>query len=199
MLIPISVSKMISRNSARNTLNLCNLGKILTLEHGFYLPVRLYRINTTPYSMVLPIQFVFVHKLLYFVFILKYLWQENPIFCRVVNVLRHWVDHHYYDFERDQTLLHKLNIFLKNVKGKAMKKMAESILKVIRRRVRDIRIMAIDIHTSTCICVHLSYNYMYIQVKIWILLNMKDKCSTFYILSLNQKWYVDSSLCLYFS
>ena len=148
--------------------------------------------------MVLPIQFVFVHKLLYFVFILKYLWQENPIFCRVVNVLRHWVDHHYYDFERDQTLLHKLNIFLKNVKGKAMKKMAESILKVIRRRVRDIRIMAIDIHTSSCICVHLSYNYMYIQVKIWILLNMKDKCSTLYILSLNQKWYVDSSLCLYF-
>lgn len=165
MLIPISVSKMISRNSARNTLNLCNLGKILTLEHGFYPSVRLYRINTTPYSMVLPIQFVFVHKLLYFVFILKYLWQENPIFCRVVNVLRHWVDHHYYDFERDQTLLHKLNIFLKNVKGKAMKKMAESILKVIRRRVRDIRIMAIDIHTSSCICVHLSYNYMYIQVK----------------------------------
>lgn len=56
-------------------------------------------------------------------------------FCRVVNVLRHWVDHHYYDFERDQSLLHTLNTFLKNVKGKAMKKMAESILKVIRRRV----------------------------------------------------------------
>lgn len=55
--------------------------------------------------------------------------------CRVVNVLRHWVDHHYYDFERDQSLLHTLNTFLKNVKGKAMKKMAESILKVIRRRV----------------------------------------------------------------
>ena len=71
------------------------------------------------------------------------------------------MDHHYYDFERDQTLLHKLNIFLKNVKGKAMKKMAESILKVIRRRVRDIRIMAIDIHISSCICVHLSYKYMY--------------------------------------
>lgn len=57
------------------------------------------------------------------------------VFCRVVNVLRHWVDHHYYDFERDQSLLHTLNTFLKNVKGKAMKKMAESILKVIRRRV----------------------------------------------------------------
>ena len=159
MLIPISVSKMISRNSARNTLNLCNLGKILTLEHGFYPSVRL--IELIQHLIV----WCFLYSLLYFVFILKYLWQENPIFCRVVNVLRHWVDHHYYDFERDQTLLHKLNIFLKNVKGKAMKKMAESILKVIRRRVRDIRIMAIDIHTSSCICVHLSYNYMYIQVK----------------------------------
>lgn len=62
----------------------------------------------------------------------------KPVQFRVVNVLRHWVDHHYYDFERDQSLLHTLNTFLKNVKGKAMKKMAESILKVIRRRFESV-------------------------------------------------------------
>ncbi|KAK3094148.1 hypothetical protein FSP39_024725, partial [Pinctada imbricata] len=58
----------------------------------------------------------------------------KPVQFRVVNVLRHWVDHHYYDFERNLDLLHKLRDFLGTVKGKAMKKMAESIIKVIRRR-----------------------------------------------------------------
>ena len=57
-------------------------------------------------------------------------------YCRVLNVVRHWVDQHWYDFEYNQYLLSKLRTFLSSVKGKAMKKWVESINKIIDRKVK---------------------------------------------------------------
>ena len=55
---------------------------------------------------------------------------------RVLNVIRQWVDQHFYDFERENELLEKLEAFFSRIRrSKAVKKWVESIDKIIQRRV----------------------------------------------------------------
>jgi son of sevenless-like protein len=53
---------------------------------------------------------------------------------RVVNVLRHWVDFHYYDYQRDQELLTRLHTFITSVKGKKMQKWVAALNRALDKK-----------------------------------------------------------------
>ena len=61
----------------------------------------------------------------------------QPVQLRVLNVVRHWVDEHFYDFERDENLLNKMLTFINSRKGKSLSRWIHSICNIIKRRIDD--------------------------------------------------------------
>lgn len=63
--------------------------------------------------------------------------------CRVVNVIRHWVESYSYDFEPNAPLREKLERFLESVREKHLCKAAQSILKQLAEKVLLCRVLSI--------------------------------------------------------
>ena len=51
-----------------------------------------------------------------------------------MNVMRQWLDYHWYDFETDPDLLERIETFLRMVRGKNMQKWARPMLKAIGKK-----------------------------------------------------------------
>ncbi|KAG7295441.1 hypothetical protein JYU34_021618, partial [Plutella xylostella] len=83
---------------------------------------------------------------------------EQPVKFRVINVLRHWVDQHWYDFERDPELLQRAKTFLLAVDGKPMRKWVLSVLKIIDRKSQclDEGVCHVFSHSAPAVIRHLA-------------------------------------------
>jgi son of sevenless-like protein len=58
----------------------------------------------------------------------------SPVQLRVLNVLRHWVENHYYDFQQEPEVLDKLKEFVGTVKAKNMQKLVASIHRTLNKK-----------------------------------------------------------------